>query len=135
MAVDTVIDYPELTQAVRAQFGTIPPAVTALLFEFSQAVLDFIRANWPIDTGRSLAAWRVGPADGVVGLRLLNEAADEHGEYAEYVHFAGTPADPTQADILTEQIRDVLRAPLTDSIRALMPSVQRLPTGFSVGAP
>ena len=67
--------------------------VAPALENFTNRVLDVVRADWPVDTGLSLASWFAEPISepGAVGVQITNDATDPryNRAYAAYVHRAG----------------------------------------------
>jgi len=68
--------------------GGLEGLVSEIVFDRLQDAADEIRGAWPVDTGRSQAAWTVLET-GRLSFEVRNDARDRYGKYAGYVHYAG----------------------------------------------
>lgn len=86
---------------------------------YAEMLIGFIQERWPVKTGRSRDAWRhlVNPSG--FRLILINDASDEYGEYAEFVHYAGNPIPLVQSMVrdAIALFRDGLNAALDIAIQ------------------
>ncbi len=72
-----------------------------VLQEWAGVIVDDIANQWPVDTSTSRDAFSYTIELDGVGFVILNDA-----DYAQYVHRAGTPAEPALFETLIPEVVD-----------------------------
>lgn len=124
--VDATIGLPSIEALVLQLHGrtrALTPNEEDVVDRYAGEVRDYVVARWPVDTGTSADAWQyeVDVSPGSYGFTVLNDI-----DYAEWVHYAGSPttdeAGVSLGETLIEEgwlaVRSALLTELETEVRA-----------------
>ena len=119
------VDTGDIGASPEKQFVAVADAI---MFDRLQEALLRIKRLWPIDTGRSFAAWAL-IRTATMRYAILNQARTKYGEYAGYVHRKGSNtilADTMVPDEINQAIIDIRTDFLTFRRTGVAPSLPSL---------
>lgn len=99
-----------------------------VLQEWAGIITDEVSNDWPVDTSTSRDSFSsIVENDGVVFV-ILNDA-----DYAQYIHRAGTPAEPALFETLIPEVvarhRDAMLAAMRGAVDATEAAIAKVPSG------
>ena len=121
------VDTGDIGVSPEKQFVAVADAI---MFDRLQEALLRIKRLWPIDTGRSFAAWAL-IRTAAMRYSILNQARTRFGEYAGWVHRKGSTAilaDTMVVDEIDQAIIDIRTDFLTfrrTGVAPALPSLQQ----------
>lgn len=118
--VRTEIQLASIASIVRQRSGRariLTPTEVTVLSRWAERIIEFIQARWPVDTGRSRAAWEwvIDNNATLPRILLLNDV-----DYSGWVHRAGAFPGAALWAFLVQDAWELARGPLrADMDRAI----------------
>ena len=100
---------------------TVPERL--VLSSFAELIIDTIQDAWPIDTGLSQSAWEFtlqASVAGEIGFTFLNDV-----DCVEFVHLAGTPANPPLWETLIPAVLGNIGPALNQALMVAIAATER----------